>query len=59
MFSFGRHAAPLPVWQVCGNAKTFWEHLAKEKTMLKSTSFAVFGLGDSHYWGEGTADSAK
>lgn len=45
--------------EVCGNAKDFWTALTKNKASLKQLSFAVFGLGDSAYWGEGTADSAK
>lgn len=43
----------------CTNAKHFTAALADSKTRLPKLRFAVFGLGDSHYWGEGSADSAK
>lgn len=49
----------------CTNALAFGDALkraAKEAKGATSAppmlSYAVFGLGDSHYWGEGTADSA-
>ena len=44
--------------EACGNAKTFCDSLISSKAKV-SSSFGVFGLGDSHYWGTGTADSAK
>lgn len=48
--------------EMCGNAKQFWSELStasKSSVDLKDTRFAVFGLGDSAYWGSGTAESAK
>jgi len=43
----------------CANAKTFFEALNETNAKLNGLRYAVFGLGDSHYWGEGSADSAK
>ena len=45
--------------EMCGNAKEFYSSLQKSKVNLKAQKVAVFGLGDSAYWGKGTADSAK
>jgi sulfite reductase (NADPH) hemoprotein beta-component len=44
----------------CANAKKFTEALHARKTGLPGAlCVAVFGLGDSNYWGKGSADSAK
>ena len=44
----------------CANAKHFGTALQARKTHLPaSLRCAVFGLGDSNYWGKGSADSAK
>jgi sulfite reductase (NADPH) hemoprotein beta-component len=44
-----------------GNGKGFWENINKLSGELEgklgSMKYAVFGLGDSHYWGKGTEDS--
>eukprot|EP00039_Didymoeca_costata_P022402 m.4398 g.4398 ORF g.4398 m.4398 type:complete len:724 (+) comp2976_c0_seq1:2151-4322(+) len=48
--------------EMAGNAKTFWGEISKaSKSSVEFTAlrFGVFGLGDSHYWGSGTAESAK
>ena len=44
--------------EACNNAKTFCDELFASEAKLQN-SFAVFGLGDSHYWGKGSEDSAK
>ena len=44
----------------CANSKSFCEELkARTAKLPSSLNFAVFGLGDSHYWGKDTQDSAK
>jgi len=43
----------------CANAKNFTETLLSYPNKLPGLKFAVFGLGDSHYWGEGSADSER
>jgi sulfite reductase (NADPH) hemoprotein beta-component len=43
----------------CANAKRLTADIMASKTKLPKLKYAVFGLGDSSYWGEGTADSAK
>lgn len=43
----------------CANAKHFTADLMASSTKLTKLKFAMFGLGDSSYWGEGTVDSAK
>lgn len=43
----------------CANAKKFTQELLSSKSKLTNLRFAVFGLGDSNYWGKGTSDSAK
>lgn len=45
--------------EMCGNAKTFWTAISKAKAIPATLRYAVFGLGDSAYWGKGTADSAR
>jgi len=45
--------------EACANAKSFSETLLDYPNKLPGVKFAVFGLGDSHYWGEGSADSAR
>ena len=45
--------------EMCGNAKTFWSAITKAKAIPASVRYAIFGLGDSAYWGKGTADSAR
>mmetsp|Transcript_40551 Transcript_40551/g.88643 ORF Transcript_40551/g.88643 Transcript_40551/m.88643 type:complete len:952 (+) Transcript_40551:71-2926(+) len=44
-----------------GNGRGFWTKLGERSGELQgqlgSTKYAVFGLGDSHYWGKGTEDS--
>jgi sulfite reductase (NADPH) hemoprotein beta-component len=45
--------------EFCFNSKKFGEEILNSKQKLKGVRFGVFGLGDSHYWGKGTADSAK
>jgi len=44
-----------------GNGRGFWtkitERSAELQGKLSETKYAVFGLGDSHYWGKGTEDS--
>mmetsp|Transcript_69813 Transcript_69813/g.161496 ORF Transcript_69813/g.161496 Transcript_69813/m.161496 type:complete len:952 (+) Transcript_69813:47-2902(+) len=44
-----------------GNGRNFWNKLSERATEMKGTlssvKFAVFGLGDSHYWGKGTEES--
>jgi sulfite reductase (NADPH) hemoprotein beta-component len=43
----------------CANAKHLTADLLKSTSSLRGVNYAVFGLGDSHYWGEGSTDSAK
>lgn len=43
----------------CANAKNHASALMETKSKLPGLKTAVFGLGDSHYWGEGSPDSAK
>lgn len=43
----------------CANAKAFSNELLKSSAKLPGLRFAVFGLGDSHYWGAKTAESAR
>jgi len=48
--------------EMCGNAKQFWGDVSQATSSsldLQNVRFGVFGLGDSHYWGDGTAESAK
>jgi len=44
-----------------GNGRGFWEKLQARAGefdgKLTDTKYAMFGLGDSHYWGKGTEDS--
>mmetsp|Transcript_28863 Transcript_28863/g.72893 ORF Transcript_28863/g.72893 Transcript_28863/m.72893 type:complete len:956 (+) Transcript_28863:574-3441(+) len=44
-----------------GNGRGFWEKLNARASefdgKLADTKYAMFGLGDSHYWGKGTEDS--
>ena len=44
-----------------GNLRSFWEKLQAASGQLEGTltetQYAIFGLGDSHYWGNGTEDS--
>ena len=44
-----------------GNGRNFWEKINARSADLQGTlgglKYAVFGLGDSHYWGKGTEDS--
>jgi len=44
--------------ETCSNAKHFYDNLMGYSSKLPGLKYSVFGLGDSHYWGEGTADSA-
>jgi sulfite reductase beta subunit-like hemoprotein/flavodoxin len=44
----------------CANAKKFCKAITdRTSNFPKSLKFAVFGLGDSSYWGAGTVDSAR
>lgn len=43
----------------CANAKKLTQDILTSKSKLSNLKYAVFGLGDSSYWGKGTADSAK
>eukprot|EP00405_Crypthecodinium_cohnii_P044054 CAMPEP_0206581854 /NCGR_PEP_ID=MMETSP0325_2-20121206/34103_1 /ASSEMBLY_ACC=CAM_ASM_000347 /TAXON_ID=2866 /ORGANISM="Crypthecodinium cohnii, Strain Seligo" /LENGTH=396 /DNA_ID=CAMNT_0054088357 /DNA_START=1 /DNA_END=1188 /DNA_ORIENTATION=+ len=47
--------------EFCGNGRTFYERLLARADEFKGTftnvKYAVFGLGDSHYWGKGTEES--
>ncbi|GBG34565.1 Sulfite reductase NADPH subunit beta [Hondaea fermentalgiana] len=43
----------------CANSKNLVEALMGSSVKLEELKFAVFGLGDSHYWGKDTADSKK
>lgn len=43
----------------CANSKHFFESLKGCNVNLEDLKFAVIGLGDSHYWGKDTDDSAK
>mmetsp|Transcript_1383 Transcript_1383/g.1833 ORF Transcript_1383/g.1833 Transcript_1383/m.1833 type:complete len:1763 (-) Transcript_1383:39-5327(-) len=45
--------------EACANAKQFSEKLLEHNSRVTGLKYAVFGLGDSHYWGESSADSAK
>ena len=48
--------------EMCGNAKAFWNDVSiasQSSVDLSDVRFGVFGLGDSAYWGAGTAESAK
>lgn len=45
--------------EMCGNAKTFWTAVSKVKSIPDSVRYSILGLGDSAYWGKGTADSAR
>ncbi|EDQ89610.1 uncharacterized protein MONBRDRAFT_32277 [Monosiga brevicollis MX1] len=45
--------------EMCGNAVNFWNALKKAKGGVNHLKYAVFGLGDSQYWGKNTADSAR
>jgi len=44
-----------------GNGRNFWNKLNDQSKALQGSlstmKYAVFGLGDSHYWGKGTEDS--
>eukprot|EP00443_Scrippsiella_acuminata_P023390 CAMPEP_0115208892 /NCGR_PEP_ID=MMETSP0270-20121206/21457_1 /TAXON_ID=71861 /ORGANISM="Scrippsiella trochoidea, Strain CCMP3099" /LENGTH=435 /DNA_ID=CAMNT_0002622513 /DNA_START=47 /DNA_END=1350 /DNA_ORIENTATION=+ len=44
-----------------GNGRGFWEKInaraSEFEGKLTETKYAMFGLGDSHYWGKGTEDS--
>eukprot|EP00929_Paragymnodinium_shiwhaense_P122330 TRINITY_DN94_c0_g1_i1.p1 TRINITY_DN94_c0_g1~~TRINITY_DN94_c0_g1_i1.p1 ORF type:complete len:977 (-),score=302.61 TRINITY_DN94_c0_g1_i1:442-3297(-) len=44
-----------------GNGRQFWNKISEREAELKGTlsgmKYAVFGLGDSHYWGKDTQDS--
>jgi len=48
--------------EIPGNGRNFWENLSKRvgdlADKLGDVKYSVFGLGDSHYWGKGTPDSA-
>jgi len=47
--------------EMCGNGRSFWNQINDRADDLKGTlgdmKYAMFGLGDSHYWGKGTEDS--
>eukprot|EP00730_Choanoeca_flexa_P018373 TRINITY_DN8926_c0_g1_i1.p1 TRINITY_DN8926_c0_g1~~TRINITY_DN8926_c0_g1_i1.p1 ORF type:complete len:1093 (+),score=404.71 TRINITY_DN8926_c0_g1_i1:480-3281(+) len=45
--------------EMCGNAINHWNNIKGAKNGAGHLKYAVFGLGDSHYWGKGTEDSEK